>query len=271
MSLRDLSVRATTTRVFLKQEGVDTILAGDAISADQSSLQLAVQIGLVDQPAQRNSPVRTYRVLGFDPQKLWCDSTKLVALDSSLIRVYPQATNCGGPNEISYIDLARNNPLPFVSLDYFESILGYADSGDGDIVIQDSPTLDARIERIWRDGTQFHATVWIEGSYKGKHESTTVEFTYDPTQDVVCASFDNFRNDFIRVEDIEVCWYLTRNVVCVRATVIWRPSPQIRAHLEVCMGVAAPADQRREYTNKQSQPAQKCVSCENASLGKAEA
>ena len=44
MALREINIRTTTVRVFLKQEGVDTVLVGDAIDGDQSSLQMAVQL-----------------------------------------------------------------------------------------------------------------------------------------------------------------------------------------------------------------------------------
>jgi hypothetical protein len=277
VSLRQSSIAATTTRVFLaleapgpaiengkphaiKESGAPPLPASTV--PDPSSTELAVRLGLIAPPRTDDYRFQTYRVLGFDPKRLWCASTKVVALDYTLVQPYPEATNCGGPNQVSYIDWPRQNPLPFVSLDYFDSLLNYAEQDSGELTLLDSPTLEARIERIWWDGLQYHATVWIQGSYKGKHASTTVEFIYNPAAQTVCVGFPPFKNNYIVVQDIQVCYYLNRGVICVWATVIFRPQPSIRAHLQVCAAITSPKPELAAPCPCQG--AQPMVGCEDA-------
>ena len=240
MSLYELSRDATTTKIFVKQE-----FGSEEDSS--SSTELARTLGLLDTPKKKPGredakcedeevEMGAYRVLGFSPDKLWCSSTKIVALPVSEVYEYGEILNCG---KVSCIDLPRGTHLPFVSLDYFDSLLSFSETEDGELVILDEPTLDARVEEIWWDGLQYHARVWMEGSFKGKHKSTTVEFTYNPLANEICAHFDSVKNDYIRVSDIQICWRISNGLICASATVTWRPKPEWTAHITVCMALAA--------------------------------
>ncbi|WP_425618066.1 hypothetical protein NA78x_001759 [Anatilimnocola sp. NA78] len=253
MSLREIQQGQTLVTVFLLPEPLEDapVDGGEDGGGDDggddgagspapaaAGTRLAESLGLIDPSGNTaHSGWLAYRVLGFKKDQLWCDSTTIVALDPGRVADFTGETNCPDipPGKLKTIRIPRTEAIPFVTLEYRDSLLSFLEDESGDLQILDKPTLDARLEEAWCDGSRCYARIWLEGSYKGKHKTATITFSYDPLQNKVCVGHGTFKNDYIRVKDIETCWYIDRSVICVSARVEWRPNNDIYADLEACI------------------------------------
>jgi hypothetical protein len=238
MSLREIQLKNMTVTVFVVEETPAKTISKKR--DDASSANLAAFLGLSD-PGDVNdvNSERAYRVLGFSADSLSCDSTRIIAISPSEVTpVDPQSTNCPTLKGIGIVEIDRDNPLPFVSLDYSDSLLDYLVTEDDEYdILLDKPTLNARIKEMWCDHRRCHVRIRIKGSFKGKHKTATVLFSYDPISNEECVVHGNFKNRYIRIKGLETCWDLDTNVVCVSATVQSRLDPKWRAHVKTCIPV----------------------------------
>jgi hypothetical protein len=240
MSLREIQSDSTKVTVYVVEEPAPKS-AMDASQNEQpnmASLNVAQALGLADPDMDLKRNCRAYRALGFSPQSLWCNSTRIIALDPRLVTaIDPTTTNCPSITGMGVAKIDVNVPVPLVTLDYADSLLNYLEDEDGSLQIRDKPTLDVRLEEVWCDDARCYARVWLKGSYKGKSKSATVTFSYDPLQNKVCVGHGTYKNDYIRIKDIETCWYIARSVICVSARVEWRQYPDIHADVSICVPV----------------------------------
>lgn len=244
MGLQDLRLAATTISVYLAEEPPPLLSDPGGGGGDDGtdSFNLAQTLGLLPAPSPdlTRSPntedYRAYRVLGFDKNHLLCTSTKLVALDSSLVsEVDPSTTNCPDLNGISVIRVTRETTLPFVDLNYGDSLLQFLEDENGDLAILDKPSFDAKLEEFWCNDDICQARVSFKGSYKGKSKSGSATFTFNPYQGTVCVGHGTYKNDYIRIKDVETCWHIDQGTICISARVEWRPAPdQIFLEAEAC-------------------------------------
>ncbi len=263
MSLRDIQLKDRNINVFVTEEPAPSKNSKSGGKETQDSVDLAIFLGLIEPitSRQENDP-RAYRVLGFYPDSLWCESTRIIAMRPSLVDpVEPQSTNC--PNtKVGVTQIDKYNPLPFVTLDYADSLLDHLQTEDDERyeILYDKPTLDARLEETWCDENRCYAKIWIKGSFKGYHKTATITFSYDPYRNEACVGHGNYKNRYIRIKGIETCWNITSNVICVSATVQWRPKPEWSAHVEVCLPLALTALKKHHesFNNTKYKKNKKC-------------
>jgi len=228
--LKSLASVALSRRFYLIEINPSLEGMGSQANAPTASSTLAYLLGLT--PESDRSTYGTYKVVGFEKDKIWCESSVLVALPIDSVKKIEDTTVCG-KEQLCYVDMPHHKPLPYVDLNYGDSLVEDFETPDGELTLRDKPTLDGGIKDKWWDGVMWHGVVWLRGSYKGYHVKGECEATYNPFDQEICIYPPNQVNKWLRISEIEVCWQIINNVVRATALVTWRPNPKILAHVTI--------------------------------------